>query len=252
MTEAIRVSQQAGFVSLYLNRPERRNALSIKLLGELSDALSNAIRSGTAAVIVSGVDGCFSAGADLSDLSGTLADLAVDDAIEEVTGKIRELTVPVIAAIDGPCMGGAVDLAMSCDERIASAGAFFQIPAARLGLLYNPRSVLRMQQRLGRDTVFRLLALGERFDATAALRAGMVSRVVEGPSYGAAETIARAAGEKVGSAVAATKGLLDAIERGDYDAAAWEALRRQMLSSPERHAAVESEKKRRGRPGEDR
>jgi enoyl-CoA hydratase/carnithine racemase len=246
MTEAIRVSQHSGFVSLCLNRPERKNALSLGLLRELSHALSTAIPSDTSAVIISGADGCFSAGADLADLSGTLTDLAVDDAIEEVTGKIRNLPVPVIAAIDGPCMGGAFDLALSCDHRIASAGAFFQVPATRLGLLYNPRSIVRMEHRLGRDTLFRLLVLGERFDATAALHAGMVSRIVAGPSYDAAEAVALAAGENIGSAVAATKGLLDAIERSDYDAPAWEAARRLLLSSAERQAAVAGAKKRRG------
>lgn len=246
MTDAIRVSQQAGVVSLFLNRPDRKNALSLVLLGELSDALSNEIRSDTAAVIISGVDGNFSAGADLSDLSGTLADLAVDDAIEQVTGKIRKLPVPVIAAIDGACMGGAFDLALSCDDRIASVGAFFQVPAARLGLLYNPRSILRMRQRLGRDTVFRLLALGERLDATAALRAGVVSRVVDGASCDAAQALAETANGNIRSAVQATKRLLDALDGADYDAVAWETLRREMLSSPERRAAVASEKKRRG------
>ena len=247
ITKPSLVSQQAGVVSLFLNRPERRNALSLELLEKLSKALSTEVGEDTVAVIIGGVDGSFSAGADLADLSGTPADLAMDDAIEEVTGKILKLPVPVIAAIDGPCLGGAFDLALSCDQRIASVDAIFQVPAARLGLLYNPRSIVRMQQRLGRDTVFRLLALGERLDADAALRAGIVSRVVEGASYEAAQAIARNANGNIRSAVVATKRLLNAIDAPDYDPADWEALRREMLSSPERRAAVVSEKKRRGR-----
>ena len=154
MTELIRVTHQSGVVSLFLNRPERRNALSLALLSRLSDALSSEIHDDTSALIVSGGDGCFSAGADLADLTGTLEDLGMDDAIEEVTQKIRDLPVPVIAAIDGPCLGGAFDLALSCDLRIAAADAFFQVPATRLGLLYNPRSILRWRQLLGRDAVF--------------------------------------------------------------------------------------------------
>ena len=156
MNEPIRVVHGEGVVSFFLNRPERRNALSLTLLARLSDALSSEIRGDTSAVIVSGVDGSFSAGADLTDLTGTLQDLGMDDAIEEVTLKIRDLPVPVIAAIDGPCLGGAFDLALSCDHRIASRDAFFQVPATRLGLLYNPRSIVRMRQLLGRDATVKL------------------------------------------------------------------------------------------------
>lgn len=246
MTELIRVAHQAGVVSFFLNRPERKNALSLALLGKLSDALSSEICGDTLAVIVSGVDGSFSAGADLADLTGTVADLGMDDAIEEVTGKIRNLPVPVIAAIDGPCLGGAVDLALSCDQRIASRDAFFQLPATRLGLLYNPRSVVRMRQLLGRDAVFRLLVLGERFDANAAQQAGIVSHVVEGAAYEAALVVAQAALGNISSAVAASKRLLNAIDGIDYDPGEWEQQRRELLSSPERRAAVASEKKRRG------
>ena len=197
MTGFIRVVREAGIVSLFLNRPERRNALSLALLAELSEALSDEIREDTTAFIISGVNGFFSAGGDLSDMTGTPADLRIDDAIEEVTRKIQELPVPVIAAIDGPCMGGAFDLALSCDHRIAATDAFFQVPAARLGLLYNPRAIVRMRQRLGRDGVFRVLVLGERLDAAEARVAGVVSHVVEGPSHDAALKIARAAGGNV-------------------------------------------------------
>jgi len=212
MNEPIRVVHGEGVVSFFLNRPERRNALSLTLLARLSDALSSEIRGDTSAVIVSGVGGSFSAGADLSDLIGTLQDLGMDDAIEEVTLKIRDLPVPVIAAIDGPCLGGAFDLALSCDHRIASRDAFFQVPATRLGLLYNPRSIV----------------------------------VVEGASYEAALKIAQAATGNFASAVAATKQLLNAIDGIDYDPGEWDKQRRELLSSPERRAAVASEKKRRG------
>ncbi len=246
MTELIRVTHQEGVVSIFLNRPERRNALSLELLSTLSNALSREIRDDTSALIISGVDGSFSAGADLADLTGTLEDLGMDDAIEDVTGKIRDLPVPVIAAIDGPCLGGAFDLALSCDFRIASKDAFFQVPATRLGLLYNPRSIVRMRQLLGRDAVFRMLVLGERLDVDAACRAGIVSRVTEGASYNAAMEIAQATLGNIRSAVATTKKLLNAMDEIDYDPGEWEQQRRALLSSPERLAAVTSEKKRRG------
>ena len=246
MTESIRVTQEAGTVSIFLNRPERRNALSLALLARLSDALSSEVEEDTTAVIISGSGGTFSAGADLADLTGTVEDLQMDDAIEKVTGKILELPVPVIAAIDGPCMGGAFDLALSCDHRIASKDAIFQVPTARLGLLYSPRSVVRMRQRIGRDAVIRLMVLGERLNAVEAMQAGIVSRVVEGESYAAAVELARLATGNIQSSVAATKHLLNAIDSVDYDPAEWEERRRELLSSTERRLRVESEKKRHG------
>jgi enoyl-CoA hydratase len=246
MTDLIRVTKEAGIVSIFLNRPQRRNALSLGLLADLSTALSTEVGEDVTAVILTGSGGVFSAGADLSDLSGTEKDLEIDDAIEKVTGIILESPVPVIAAIDGPCMGGAFYLALSCDHRIASRNAVFQVPVARLGLLYNPPSVQRMRQRIGRDAVFRLLVLGERLDAAEALQTGIVSRVFEGESYPAALELSALTTANDRSSSAATKQLLNAFDSGDYDPAYWEARRRGFLSSPERRERVEKEKKRRG------
>jgi enoyl-CoA hydratase len=246
MNEPVRVEHDDRVVTLYLDRPERRNALSLSLLARLSEVITSQLREETAAVIITGSEGYFCAGADLTDLTGTLEDLAMDDAIEEVAQKIRCLPVPVIAAIDGPCMGGGVGLALSCDHRIASENAFFQVPATRLGLLYSPRSIAALQQRFGHDAMFRVLVLGERFDAQEARRAGLVSRVVKGSSYAEASELARSASANISSAVAATKQLINAVDGDDYDPAEWEQRRRELLSSPERKAAVELEKKRRG------
>jgi enoyl-CoA hydratase/carnithine racemase len=246
MTEPIQVIREAGIVSLFLNRPERRNALSLALLADLSTALSDEVGEDCNAVIISGVDGCFSAGGDLADLTGTIDDLGLDEAIEEVTEKILKLPVPVIAAIDGPCMGGAFDLAVSCDIRIASQDAFFQVPAARLGLLYNPQAVSRMHRRLGRDLVFRVLVLGQRLNADEACQAGIVSQLVSGASHQEALKIARLANHNIRPAMKAAKEMLNALDGQTFESADWEQRRREMLSSPERKIAVLGEKKRRG------
>ena len=239
MAEPITIESNDGIVSVFLNRPECKNALSMALLQALSSALTDARRPDTGALILSGAGGCFSAGADLGELSGDIDDTRVDDAIATVTRKIIEFPVPVIAAIEGPCMGGAFDLALSCDVRIAARGAFFQVPATRLGLLYNPPAILRMQQRLGRDTVFRLLTIGERFDAEAALRAGVISRIVEqSEAYPMALDTGRQAAANLRSAVASTKALLNAIDDDSYDEQVWQQRRRDHLSSSERRAAV--------------
>ncbi|MCP4335187.1 MAG: enoyl-CoA hydratase/isomerase family protein [Gammaproteobacteria bacterium] len=239
MTKPLTVEHHDDVVTILLNRPERKNALSLSLLRALNEALSNAQQTHSTALILAGVGNCFSAGADLNELTGTIDDLEVDDAIEAVVGKIRELPVPVIAAIDGPCLGGAFDLAISCDVRIASRNAFFQLPATRLSLLYNPRAIQRMHRLLGRDTVFRLLVTGERFDAETALRIGIVSCIGEElESHATALAYSRQAASNSRSAVADTKKLLNALDAGTYDTDFWEQQRRLHLSSSERHAAV--------------
>lgn len=239
MADLIQARHDDTVVSLFLNRPRQKNALSLDLLGELSDALSTEPGDDTTAVILSGGAECFSAGADINELSGTIEDLGVDDAIETVTGKIRALPVPVIAAIEGPCLGGAFDLALSCDQRIASEDAFFQVPVARLGLLYNPRSIARMHNLLGRDALVRMLIMGERIDAAAAREAGIVSVLTPaGESHEAALAAAQTTADNISSSVAATKGLLNAFESGDYDPEYWQEVRRQTLSSPERRKAI--------------
>jgi enoyl-CoA hydratase/carnithine racemase len=246
MTEPIRVERGAGIISIFLNRPERRNALSFTLLARLSEALSSEIEEDTAALIISGSTQFFSAGADLADMTGTVDDLRMEDAIEDVTQKIQDAPVPVIAAIDGPCMGGSCQLALSCDYRVASASAFFQVPSSRFGMLYSPEAIVRMHQRIGHDGVFRMLVLGERLDATAALHAGIVSRIVDGASYEAAIKIAEACKVNFRSAMESTKQFLNAIEVGNYDPEEWQERRRVLLSSEERKLAVRKEKKRRG------
>ncbi len=104
-----------------------------------------------------------------------------------------------------------------------------------------------MRKVLGRDAAVRLLVFGERFDAEAALRAGLVSCVTpEAESHGAALTMARGAAENVRPAVTASKGLLNAIDSGEYEARHWDEVRKKLLSSPERQAAIAKAKSRHG------
>lgn len=245
MTELIRVERREQLLIMVLNRPRQKNALSIALLEAFCGALSREVTADTAAVIIRGEGGCFSAGADLSDLRGTIEDLAVDDAVSAAVEAIHNTPVPVIAAIDGPCLGAAVDFCLACDVRVASAEAFIQVPATRLGLLYNPEAVARLAGAMAPDTLFRLLVLGERFTASEAARMGLLScSVADNSSLEAALAIAERAAANVPLAVAASKGLLNALRNGSYDPEHWQQVRRTILESPERRAAVQQAKKR--------
>ena len=241
MANKVQVSRTTtnGICELVLDNPGRKNALSYALLDDLNRNLALAYDDAVRAVIISGSGNVFSAGADFADLTGTIDDLAIDDAIEHAVIQIRELPAPVIAAIEGPCMGGAVDIALACDFLVASEDAFFEIPAARLGLLYNPAAVRRWRVRLSSVTLRRVLLIGERFAAADAAQAGVVSHVISpGSALEKSRELATRAAEGSRDAVAATKGLLTALEAGDTDLTRWEQIRKEILDSPERRELV--------------
>jgi enoyl-CoA hydratase/carnithine racemase len=229
---------------LVMDNPGRSNALSYQLLADLVDQLEHASSENVRVIILSGAGGKFSAGGDFSDLTGTIDDLAMDDAIEKVVDAIRSMPAPVIAAVEGPCMGGSVDIALACDLLVADEKAFFEVPAARMGLLYNPRAVARWRRRLSGLTLRSLLLVGERFTADAALQSGVASHLaVPGQAQAMARELAGQILQGSPNAVAATKGLLRALESGAPNLEQWEVRRREILSSPERAAAIARAKK---------
>lgn len=228
-----------GICELVLDNPGRKNALSYALLKDLNSKLAAAKANDTRAVILSGAGDVFSAGADFADLTGTIDDIAIDEAIEQVVEQIHEMSAPVFAAVEGPCMGGAVDIALACDFIVASENSFFEIPAARLGLLYNPEAVRRWHARISGQTLRRILLLGERFSAAEAQRAGIVSHLVDnGSAIMSSRELAGEITKANQDVVAATKGLLVALENGETDLARWEKARKEILDSPERRESI--------------
>ena len=236
-----------GVCTIILNKPGKKNALSLELLADLEQNLEKLQNDeDLRAVILQGADGSFSVGADLADVTGTPADQEIDDRIERVNKLMQSLPVPSLAAIEGPCVGGAVTVALACDALVASENSFFEIPATRLGLLYNPGSVARLHARLGSATLTRLLLFGERLNAQTALQSGMVNWIVpDGSAYEKAlEIISKVANST--KAVAATKSLIIALEHGQQNLSDWNKIRNEIQGSAERKGAVEKAKKRLG------
>ena len=237
-----------GVCTIILNKPGKKNALSLELLADLEQNLEKLQNDeDLRAVILQGADGSFSVGVDLADVTGTPADQEIDDQIERVNKLMQSLPVPCLAAIEGPCVGGAVTVALACDALVASENSFFEIPATRLGLLYNPGSVAQLHARLGSATLTRLLLFGERLNAQTALQSGMVNWIVpDGSAYEKAlEIISKVANST--KAVAATKSLILALEHGQQNLSDWNKIRNEILGSAERKGAVEKAKKRLGK-----
>jgi enoyl-CoA hydratase/carnithine racemase len=239
MNDPIRVEIADGIATLTLTRPERRNALSRELLGAIRTTLGSVESCGARVVILAGEGSCFSAGADLADLEGTPADASFDDAVASTVAAVRTAGVGVLAAIEGACVGAALDLALACDARVAAAEAFFELPALRLGILYNPRAVERIRRVLPAPTVTRLLLLGERIEGRDALAAGIASHIAPaGQTVALAKALASRLTLVAPQAASAMKRFLAALDEPELEMGPWEAYRMELLGSPERRQAL--------------
>ena len=245
MSGRVATTSNDGVLEVTLENAQRRNALSLSLLSALGRAIDDAREGDFRAVVLAGAGDGFSAGADLADLTGTIADRAVDDAIQGAAASIRDCPVPVIAAVEGPCIGGALEVALNCDAIVAAESAYFALPATHLGLLYDPRAVARLRLRMNPAAMRWLLLLGERIDARTGAAMGLVARVVREGTAGAE---ARALAERVSAvsphAVTATKKLLNELEEGCARLDEWERVRLDILNSTERRERVEQVKAR--------
>jgi enoyl-CoA hydratase len=189
MTSLILVSEaEDGVVRLTLNRPEKRNALSVAMRNEMSEALERLSGDQDVRVLViTGAGSAFCAGFDLSELRAPVADNASDglSRADQFHQAILRFPVPVVAAINGAALAGGFDVAVLADLRIASDTARFAHPEQAWGdVIYRP-----LHDLVGGSIARELVLTGRSISAHEALGCGLVSRVVP------AEGLAGAAGE---------------------------------------------------------
>lgn len=183
-TSAITVhphTQNAQLVYVTLNNPARRNAISYQMWRDLTQTLTALEQNADVRVVVlrgSG-DRAFCAGADISEFKHWRATrerrLEYDETTAAGAASLLGFTKPLIACIQGYCIGAGFEIALQCDIRLCSEHAVFAITPARLGLGYNLRDTQLLVDRLGADTATELLFTGRRFDATEAQRLGIVA-----------------------------------------------------------------------------
>jgi enoyl-CoA hydratase len=234
----VKKTTQGTVLILEMTDPAVKNALSRGMLSGLAEAVGNPGADILSIVITGGIE-CFSAGGDFRELKGTSQDLDYDDAVSKVVAAILASDRIVVAAIEGPCIGAAADIALACDYRVAGVGGFIQIPAVRLGLLYNPAAIDRIRRSYPPDTVRRLLLAGERLNDHEACRAGLFSRVVpKGEAVSIVVQDLQKCDWQQADAVRATKRLLSALEAGTADMDYWQKRRIELLDSEQRHSAI--------------
>jgi 2-(1,2-epoxy-1,2-dihydrophenyl)acetyl-CoA isomerase len=169
----------AGVLTITIDRPERRNALTFVMLADLAAAIREADADPEVrAIVLAGVPGAFCSGIDLAELAA--ADVAADRTAPEQALAILRSDTPVIAAVDGPAVGLGAELALQCDLRFATPRARFAWNFVRLGLVPDTGVGSWLLPRVvGLAAASELLLGGGALDAEQALALGYVSAVID-------------------------------------------------------------------------
>jgi enoyl-CoA hydratase len=174
--------KKGRLATITINRPKVMNALNTQLAGEMRDALSDAEADGAIRVIVitGAGDRAFCAGADIGELAVLGGIEARDFSLlaQSLTTQIERVRKPVVAKVNGLCLGGGNEVAMSCDFRIASDKASFGQPEINLGIIPGMGGTQRLTRLIGRTKAIEMDMLGEMIPAAEAHRLGLVNKVV--------------------------------------------------------------------------
>lgn len=180
MSEILLFDRPADHVQMItLNRPQARNALNLAVLKGLVEALAGAeADDDTRAVVLTGGEAVFAAGADIKEMAGMTVVEVMANKRAEYRAAISRFPKPVIAAVNGFCLGGGNELAMQADIIIAGEGARFGQPEINLGLIAGSGGTQRLTQIVGKPLAMKMALAGEFIDAPTALAAGLVAEIV--------------------------------------------------------------------------
>lgn len=226
MTLPIRLDTAAPLAEIVLSRPERRNALSVDMWAAIPGLVAEANANPDVKVILlhGGNAGAFAAGADISEFETIYATAEAAKAsgqrIADALDAIETSEKPVIAAIEGACVGGGVSLAMAADLRVAGASAKFGVTPGKLGLVYPASDTRRLLAAIGPGATKDILFTGRIFTAGEARSIRLIDRLVDA---GTALDAARAWAGEIASisqwSVRAIKHMIRGLQNGWADEA---------------------------------
>ena len=180
MTDLIQTERHDAVLLLRLNRPQALNALSTGMMAELAAALTDAqADDGVRAVVLTGSEKAFAAGADIREMAGlSFAEAFTRDIYGPESRVLAQFPKPLIAAVSGYCFGGGCELAMLCDLIFAGETARFALPETGLGIIPGMGGTQRLPRLVGPALAMDLILTGRQLSATEALAAGLVARVL--------------------------------------------------------------------------
>jgi enoyl-CoA hydratase/carnithine racemase len=225
--------------TIRLNRPKHLNRLQPEDLEALQELFGRIEADPAIRVLVlTGTGRAFSAGYDLGSISeraaGDTGQETAGSAFEVMVNRLEDISVPTICRLNGGVYGGATDLALACDFRIAVDSAEMFMPAARLGLHYYTSGIKRYVSRLGADNARKLFLTAQKIDAPEMLRIGYLTAVA--PYEALDEEVDNLANILAGNAPVAMRGMkrtINEFARGQLDQAAADARARDSMRGAE-------------------
>ena len=174
---AVELTRVDGCSVIRFTRPEVRNPLSINVLETLNAALDDL--RGPDKVIFTGAGDVFASGANLNEIAGVMPEDAVEFSLlgQRLMTKIANLQPETIAAINGYCFGGALDLALACDRRIASPNASFAHPGTSLGIITGWGGTQRLPRLVGTANAIEMFFTASSVNAARALAMGLIDAI---------------------------------------------------------------------------
>ncbi len=182
MSSPILLTEHSHHAIVTLNRPAQFNCLTRALMEELAEIISRLSQTNSLlALIITGAGGVFSAGADLSEVAALDPATAFEFSRrgQAILASLSDAAPITIAAIDGHCLGGGLDIALSCDLRFATPRATFQHPGVKRGIITGWGGTQRLPRIVGIDVARRMLVAGDRIDAEEAHRIGLINKICE-------------------------------------------------------------------------
>ncbi|MDA9246062.1 enoyl-CoA hydratase/isomerase family protein [Rhodobacteraceae bacterium] len=164
-----------------INRAHKHNAISLDTVEELNAAVDVSAQDPNVKVLaITGAGGkSFASGSDLNEVLNRDLKKALDPIIQGLALKLERTPKPTIAAIDGICMGGGLEVALGCDLRIATPKSKFATPEGKLGIIPGGGATARLPRIVGRGWGMEMLLMGEPINSERALQIGLITRIVE-------------------------------------------------------------------------
>jgi len=227
-SDVLSIERAGAVATLWLDRPEKRNALSRAVWQAIPEALDDlAADDGVRAIILAGRGKSFCVGIDLADLGGgsqageapsqavaNLRQLDVTTRFQKAVSAFAECPLPVIAVVHGHCLGAGIDLITACDVRVAAADASFSVRETRIGIVADVGTLQRLPKVVNAGHVAELAYTGRDIDAARAEKIGLVNDVH--PDFDAAYAAARdMANEIAANSPLAVRGTKFILQRGE-------------------------------------
>ena len=175
------VENQNNVCLVRFNRPKERNPLSVKVLMKLDELLSSLVLTpNPKALIFTGSEDVFASGADLREIAALQTASEIRSfglRGQHLMQKIANAPFPTVAAINGYCFGGAFDLALACQNRIAAPTAIFSHPGANLGIITGWGGTQRLPRIIGEAAALEMFLTAKKIDAKEALKINLINQI---------------------------------------------------------------------------